>query len=100
MRYLAIILVLSLAACSAAEDGADETPLAVPTTPAAQAPASPATQPEPAAQPIDCGDEASGGFDNAKSCYYANCDKGDPEACRMAESFNGNLDQSDYPEPR
>ena len=100
MRYWAIMLTLTLAACSAAEKREDDSPLAVPTTPAAQAPASPATQPQPAAQPIDCGDEANGGFDNAKACYYATCKKGDPEACRMAESFNGNLDQSDYPEPR
>lgn len=98
MRYSAIILALSLAACSAAEERADEAPSALPTIPAGEAPAAPSPQPSPAAQPINCDDGADGGFDNAKTCYYAACKQGDPEACRMAESFNGNLDQSDNPE--
>jgi hypothetical protein len=52
----------------------------------------------PATAPaVDCGDARNGGYDNAKACYYDQCDKGDAEACRMAGSFNGNLSTNGDP---
>ncbi len=87
MRRGALILALILAACSGAEERAPDTP---PTGAVAAAPA-PTPAPTSAAKPVDCGDERNGGYDNAKVCYYDQCNKGDAEACRMAESFNGNL---------
>ena len=108
MRRGALILALILAACSGADQRAPDAP---PTEPA---PAVTTTAPAPAAAPahnIDCGDARNGGYDNAKTCYYDQCNKGDAEACRMAESFNGNifpdddtsavrLEDMSYPEAR
>lgn len=87
MRRGALILALILAACSGAEERAPDTP---PTGALATSPA-PTPAIIPAAEPVDCGDARNGGYDNAKACYYDQCNKGDAEACRMAESFNGNL---------
>ena len=89
MRRGALILALLLAACSAADERTPDTP---PTDAVTAAPAStPAPSPTSAAERVECGDERYGGYDNAKSCYYDQCNKGDAEACRMAESFNGHL---------
>jgi hypothetical protein len=89
MRRGALILSLMLAACSGTEERAPDTP---PTGAVTAASAStPAPTPASAAKRVDCGDERYGGYDNAKACYYDQCNKGDAEACRMAESFNGNL---------
>lgn len=87
MRAAALILALCLAACSAGEERVAEAPETAP-TPAASPPSPDST---PDGRPINCQDETNGGYGNAKECYYATCDKGDAEACRMAESFNGNL---------
>lgn len=87
MRRGSFLLALFLAACSASDERAPDTP---PTNAVAAAPA-PAPAPSPSATPVDCGDNRNGGYDNAKACYYDQCDKGDAEACQMAESFNGNL---------
>lgn len=87
MRFVALAFVVLLAACSPPqqqEASADATPAS------AQASALTAT-PSPTATPVDCQDEQSGGYGNAKECYYATCKQGDAQACRMAESFNGNL---------
>jgi hypothetical protein len=87
MRCGAFILALLLVACSDADEQAPDTP---PTGAVAAAPA-PAPAPIPAIEPVDCGDERNGGYGNAKVCYYDQCNKGDAEACRMAETYNGNL---------
>ena len=87
MRRGAFLLALLLAACSGSDGRAPDTP---PTGAVAAAPA-PAPTPTQSATPVDCGDERNGGYDNAKACYYDQCNKGDAEACRMAESYNGNL---------
>lgn len=90
MRFVALAFVVLLAACLPPQQqgaSADPTPASV----QASSPASPALAPSPAATPVDCQDEQSGGYGNAKECYYATCKQGDAEACRMAESFNGNL---------
>jgi hypothetical protein len=55
----------------------------------------PAPAATPVALPLNCQDADSGGYGNAKACYYDQCDKGDAEACRMAESYNGNLYPTD-----
>lgn len=90
MRFVAFAFVILLAACSPQEQKAT----------AEQAPASaqalvPVAAPSPTAIPVDCGDERSGGYANAKECYQATCKQGDAEACRMAESYNGNLSPTD-----
>lgn len=87
MRRGALLLALLLAACSGADERAPDAP---PTEAVAEAPA-PTPTPAPSATPVDCGDQRNGGYDNAKVCYYDQCNKGDAEACRMADSFNGNL---------
>ncbi|MCL9999267.1 MAG: hypothetical protein NBV68_07790 [Erythrobacter sp.] len=90
MRRGAFILALLLAACAGADERAPDTPpTSRPTVVASTAPA-PADA-SSAATPVDCGDERNGGYDNAKACYYDQCNKGDAEACGMAESYNGNL---------
>jgi hypothetical protein len=86
MRHGALILVPILAACSGADERAPDAPPTDRAIAAASAAPAPAT-----AIPVDCGDASNGGYDNAKACYYATCNKGDAEACRMAESFNGNV---------
>ncbi|WP_066525251.1 hypothetical protein [Erythrobacter sp. CCH5-A1] len=89
MRFGAILLALLLAACSGADERAPDAP---PTETVAVAPApTPVPAPSSAAVRVDCGGDDYGGYDNAKVCYYDQCDKGDAEACRMAESYNGNL---------
>lgn len=85
MRRSASLLALLLAACSGADERAPDAP------PTEAAAATPAPTPASAAERVDCGDERNGGYDNAKACYYDQCNKGDAEACRMAKSFNGNL---------
>jgi hypothetical protein len=77
--------MMLLAACSPQQQkaSADPAPVSVQVLAAAA--------PSPTATPIDCQDEQSGGYGNAKECYYATCQKGDAKACRMADSFNGNL---------
>lgn len=89
MRRVALLLALLLAACSGADERAPDTP---PTEAVAVAPA-PAPAPASAAERVDCGGDDYGGYDNAKVCYYDQCDKGDLKACRMAESYNGNMFQ-------
>lgn len=91
MRAAALILALCLAACSAGGEREAETPQTAPTSAASP----PSPEPTPDARPINCQDETNGGFGNAKECYDATCEKGDAEACRMAESFNGNLYPTD-----
>ena len=91
MRRGALILALFLAACSGAEERAPDTP---PTGAVAAAPV-PTPAPASAADRVDCLDKRNGGYDNAKACYHDQCDKGDDEACRMAESYNGNLNPTD-----
>lgn len=89
MRCVAFLLALLLAACSSADERAPDPP------PAEEVAAAPAPAPTPAltsaAERVDCLDERNGGYHNAKVCYYDQCDKGDAVACRMAESYNGNL---------
>jgi hypothetical protein len=85
MRHGALILALILAACSVANERAPDTP---PTNAVA---AAPAPAPTSTRNPVDCGDARNGGYDNAKACYYDQCNKGDAEACRLAQSYNGNL---------
>jgi len=87
MRRGAFLLALLLAACSAADERAPDTP---PTDAVAAAPAA-TPAPASAAARVDCSDERNGGYGNAKECYFATCKQGDAEACRMAESYNGNL---------
>jgi hypothetical protein len=97
MRRGALILALMLAACSGADERAPDTP---PTGAVAAAPApTPAPARTSAAARVDCQDERNGGYDNAKVCYYDQCDKGDLEACGMAESFNGNMFQEGGADP-
>ena len=91
MRLLALILILSLGACSAGDERVPEAPQTAPTTAAS----TPSPEPTSDARPINCLDEANGGYGNAKDCYSAICAKGDAQACRMAESFNGNLYPTD-----
>lgn len=87
MRRGAFLLALLLAACSGADERAPNAP---PTAAVAAAPA-PTPAHTSAAAPVDCGADDYGGYDNAKACYYDQCGKGDAKACRMAESYNGNL---------
>ncbi|MBA4768440.1 MAG: hypothetical protein H2049_12530 [Porphyrobacter sp.] len=94
MRRGAFILALLVAACSAADERAPETP---PSDAVAAVPA-PAPAPTSSAAPVDCGADDYSGYDNAKACYSDQCNKGDAEACRMAESFNGNLFPDGDPE--
>ena len=86
MRLVAFAYMILLAACSPQAQEASADPM-----PASTQASAPATAPSPTATPVDCGDERSGGYGNAKECYYATCKQGDAVACRMAESFNGNL---------
>lgn len=92
MRFVALAFVILLAACSpqAQKASADRAPVSAQTSPTAT--------PSPTASPVDCGDQRNGGYGNAKECYSATCKQGDAEACRMAESFNGNLYPSDIAE--
>lgn len=89
MRRGALILALCLAACSPGAERGGETRQADASPAVSQA--TPLPSPTPVAKRIDCDDGADGGFDNAKTCHYAACKQGDPKACRMAESHNGNL---------
>jgi hypothetical protein len=86
MRFVALAFVVLLAACSPQQREASADP-----TPASAQASAPAAAPSPNATPVNCGDERSGGYGSAKECYYATCKQGDAEACRIAESFNGNL---------
>lgn len=98
MRCGAFILALPLAACSGAGDNApDAPPTDAVAAVSAPTPAPAAPAPAAAAERVDCLDERNGGYGNAKACFYDQCDKGDAEACRMAESFNGNLFQEGDP---
>lgn len=100
MRCGAFILALPLAACSGAGDNApDAPPTDAVAAVSASTPVPAAPAPAAAAERVDCRDERNGGYGNAKACFYDQCDKGDAEACRMAESFNGNLFQEGDADP-
>lgn len=92
-RLAALAAALLLTACSAGDDSAADTARAPEGAPSAAAKA--AVSPAVVKPPINCQDEQSGGYANAKECYQATCKHGDAKACRMAESFNGNLYPTD-----
>ncbi len=81
MRIAIYPLLLLAVSCAPQDDGREKA--ADHAISATAAEVSDSGNPEPAEEPIVCGDGSGSGQKNARSCYFAACKEGDKRACEI-----------------